>query len=668
MQGQRYQRQDQLGKGGMGTVYRAYDKITGQAVALKRLEIDPVQIELNPAMASLDWQHLVLAREFRLMAALRHPNIATVLEYGFMPNGKPFLVMELLEDAQTLGKAAAPLEMRGKVDLLIQALQAIAYLHRHGILHRDLKPSNIMVLPDGLVKVLDFGIAIKRTDRQDIAGTIHYMSPEVINGSGAVEQSDLYAMGVIAYEMFTGHIPFEADSFSEIARRIMQEIPDITPFYVEDNPELGKIAEVIDRLLAKNPTDRYPDALAAIRAFCEAIGDPLPPEEGAIRESFIQAAKFVGREAELAQLKTALKNARAGNGSLWLVSGESGIGKSRLLDELKIHALASGLEVVRGQATEKGGFPGRFWGDALRPLLLSIPVNDEAASLIKETMPDISRIIERDIPDHPAPTIEAFAEAIASTLSRVTHPVLMVLEDIQWAGENLEVLRWLEDKLAHLPLLIVASYRTEEGQTLPAAFPRASLLPLSRFSEQDIAELSLAMLGQAGRSPQVLDLLRRETEGNAFFMVEVVRALAEEAGQLEAVDHIELPESIVTGGIERILERRLKRVPNWAYGGLQVAAVIGRRLDLPVLDRVLSPLLKLVAGKDIAVSISTVWREERALNINDWLLVCADAGIIEIDEAQAWRFSHDKLREHLYTHLTDAQRQMLEKQIARARG
>ena len=214
----RYTLDEPLGRGGVGVVYRAYDHLEGRHVALKRMEVDPIIQEIHPLAASPRYQHMLLAHEFRTLASLRHPNIISVLDYGFTSGRQPFFVMELLENSQTILEAAQGLDTTGKVDLLIQMLQALIYLHHHKILHRDLKPNNVLVNQAGQVKVLDFGLAVKQGDHQEQAGTIHYMAPEVLKGESAVEASDLYAIGVIAYEMFTSERPFKGTLQRELTR------------------------------------------------------------------------------------------------------------------------------------------------------------------------------------------------------------------------------------------------------------------------------------------------------------------------------------------------------------------------------------------------------------------------------------------------------------------
>src|SRR5258708_18345088 len=211
--GRRYQLLDPLGQGGMGIVFRAVDRLSGQHVALKHVMAPTEQLLFASQTGKADLR-LALASEFQILATLRHPNIIGVLDYGFDEQLRPYFTMDLLEQPRTLMKAARDAALPIKIDLLVQMLQALTYVHRRGIVHRDLKPSNVLVGQDSKVKVLDFGLSLEVGQVQDSSGTLAYMAPEVMKGERASIAADLYAVGVMAYELLVGHHPFDTDNIS----------------------------------------------------------------------------------------------------------------------------------------------------------------------------------------------------------------------------------------------------------------------------------------------------------------------------------------------------------------------------------------------------------------------------------------------------------------------
>ncbi|MDZ4763050.1 MAG: protein kinase [Chloroflexota bacterium] len=716
----RYQLISKIGSGGMGEVYRALDRLSGETVALKRVLV-PAKALLFASRttdATANSLRLSLAREFRALASLRHPHIISVIDYGFAsfaphaatlthsefdeqdtqfitraaqagaqtgdlidghyapandlyntPDAQPYFTMAFLEGARPFDQAMYTFPLSTQITLITQMLQALAYLHRHGILHRDLKPGNVLVTMDDAgeprLHLVDFGLAEGRGASGTISGTLMYIAPESLETQPLSEATDLYAVGVMLYEVFAGHHPFFGSA--RLVHDIRHTPPDMTA--LRHHPELQHVplvADVIKRLLAKNPLDRYDDAHLVVDDLCAAVGLPPLRESTLIRESYLQAAKFVGRTAEMATLAAALGNAGVGKGSAWLIGGESGVGKSRLLDELRIQALVAGVIALRGQAVagaagenSSGGVPYQLWRDVARRLALAFrptdgtPLDDgdlRDLSVLRTLVPDIEDLIGLPVPPLP-PLIDAKAQhfrlagTILAALRRLGQPVLLILEDIQWTGESLDVLKAMIAAIARMPILIVASYRDDERPDMPSLVQGARLLRLARLNESAISELSIAMLGESGASASVVELLQRETEGNAFFLVETVRALAEEAGGLSDIGRGVLPLRVFAGGVAQVIQRRLDRAPVAARSLLKLAAVAGRRLDLAVLTR--------------AVDETT-----RAL-LDGTLTACADATVLDFVDG-AWRFAHDKLRETLIDGLGDNERRELHRQIALA--
>ncbi len=585
---------------------------------------------------------MTLAREFRMLSSLRHPNIISVLDYGFDEEGRPYFTMELLENARPIMRAAQGESFTGKLDLLGQMLLALAYLHRRGVIHRDLKPGNVLV-ESGRVKVLDFGVSILR-EQDDAArvlvGTLAYMAPELLMLSPATEASDLYAIGVIAYELFAEEHPFDTDNVLTLQRQIMDREPNLSAL----DP---RVAPVIGRLLAKSPEGRYRDIGELIAALRDATSLPIAIETTATRESFLQAAKLVGRDAELATLTQMLDGAMNGRGGALLIGGESGVGKSRILDELRVRALVEGAIVLRGQGVSEGASPYNLFADVLRWLALLSDMSDVEASVLKPAVPDIGALLGREIEGAPELDPEGararLLAVVEDIIRRQTQPILMILEDLHWAGaDSAKLLARIAEAAPALPLLVIGSYRDDEREGLPRELPMMRVMHLARLDASGVADLCASMLGESGRDPNVLGRMVQETEGNPFFLVEVVRALAEEAGGLQNIGVAALPARVLSGGMHLIVRRRLSRVPEEARSLLTLAAVIGRRVD-PALLAHASP----------------------STDVEAWLSTCASVAVLDVHEG-SWRFAHDKLREALLAGLNDADRRSLNRTAGEA--
>lgn len=741
----RYELLDTIGRGGMGSVHAAYDRLTGQTVALKRVRIvaDPAGPPLSQTASDhLNSLRLALAQEFSTLAGLRHQHIISVLDYGFDAHGQPYFTMNLLDNAVTITEAARQLEPSACVSLLVELLLALAYLHRRGVIHRDLKPSNVLVDREGRVKTLDFGLATEnvlreRTTGIHIVGTPTHMAPEVIQGQPATEAADLYAVGIIAYQMLAGHHPFDTSSQHTLFHDILHSDPDLSMLpevlqppsprpratTTQDAPTTAlprtqpasadqdaptrvdpqsaavepptsvlpvapltaspppnttppmptappprphgltpTLREVVGRLLHKDPALRYQDANQVISDLCAAAGLPTPPETATLRQSYLEAARLVGRQNELATLVAAAERvsgrALPGTARLagYLIGGESGVGKSRLLDALRVQAMVQGLLVVRGQAVEGGGLAYQVWREPVRRLILNVTLTDLEASILKALVPDIADLIGRPVADAPELTAagqqQRLALAITDLFRRQPRPVLLLLEDLHWTSESLELLKTLLRFAPGLPLLIVGSYRDDEVADLPAQLPAMQHVRLGRLDAEAVMELSVSMLGEAGRNPQLVALLQRETEGNTFFMVEVVRALAEEAGRMSAIDPLRLPQTVMAGGVQQIVRRRVGRVPESAHDLLRLAAVSGRQLDLDVLRAALLSDMTQPGYPALAA-------------LDDFLAAAADAAVIEVYD-NAWRFTHDKIREQILADLRADEYPILHRRVALA--
>lgn len=262
---------DILGEGGMGTVYRAHDPTLDRTVALKIIRSSALSAEGRARFL----------HEARACSRINHPNIITVYAAG-EDDGTPYMAMEFVE-GQTLREkmAAGPIDWRTALRWTIALLTALDRLHRAGIVHRDLKPENIMITHDGVIKLMDFGLAhltntTALTQDGSTLGTVPYMSPEQVLGRPADARSDLFAIGTILHEMLTGVYPFRGEHPMAVMYSIQHDTP--RSIRVQSHEYPPGLQDVLDTALAKEVDRRYANA----EAFLAALR-PMLPEGGAMR-------------------------------------------------------------------------------------------------------------------------------------------------------------------------------------------------------------------------------------------------------------------------------------------------------------------------------------------------------------------------------------------------
>ncbi len=269
----RYELQELVGSGGMSSVYRAHDRLLDRMVALKVLHehyrADPEYVER-------------FRREARSVAVLSHPNIVTVIDRGEQDNAQ-FIVFEYVggENLKRLIERERPLPVATALSLATQVARGLSFAHRNGLVHRDVKPQNVLLNGDGQAKVTDFGIAraidLPRgmTQTGTVLGTSDYIAPEQAQGQRVDEQTDVYSLGVVLYELLTGEVPFPGENFVAVAMRHINDPPPSVRAVRPDVPP--RVDAAVQRAMAKRPSDRFPTMADFGRELDACAGDT---EEG----------------------------------------------------------------------------------------------------------------------------------------------------------------------------------------------------------------------------------------------------------------------------------------------------------------------------------------------------------------------------------------------------
>lgn len=300
-----YNLTEELGMGGMATVYKAYQPRLERSVAVK---------VLDPAFITDDSDVLArFRREAKAIAALRHPNILTVYDYG-EEEGLAYIVMEYVEGGTLKDRLEGePFEPQRAVGLSIGVGRALAFGHDQGIIHRDVKPANILLAREDWPLLADFGLVKLQQARRAltqagmILGTPDYTSPEQALGEAADHRADIYALGVVLYEMITGRLPFEANKAFDVLLMHINEAPPKPREIIPNTPEI--VEDIILKALAKSPAERYPDMQAMVtnleaawETFQISVHLASPPAEDSIHhatmqidsvQSFLKGPRFV---------------------------------------------------------------------------------------------------------------------------------------------------------------------------------------------------------------------------------------------------------------------------------------------------------------------------------------------------------------------------------------
>jgi tetratricopeptide (TPR) repeat protein len=654
-----------LGQGGMGIVYQAEDTRLQRVVALKFLP------EAARADASARAQFL---REARAASRLSHPHILTVHTVEESPDGD-FIVMEFAEGG-ALRARVGRLPFAEAVDLMIQAAEGLQAAHEHGIIHRDIKPDNLLLDSGGRLRISDFGLARVASDsvgwsNQELAvGTAHYMSPEQVSGAWLDARSDIFALGVTFFELIAGRRPFEADYVMSVLYAIANEpAPRLSEFEPSVEPGLEAI---IDRCLAKSPEDRFSscrelaEELRSLRRATAAVvagpGHPVQPRRAA------QAADvppFVGRQREQAKFDQWMGSAANGRGFTVFVTGESGVGKSRLIETVLTRGRDNGMGVLMGRCIPQGGgLPFHPYASALRSGLPRLddstinPLERRAAALgvdLRNRLPVLRSFLNMSGPAATVLNQEHLWDSLLVLIRVVTaeRPTILFLDDLQWADDDtLKFFGYIARNAGDLPLLQVATYRTAEGDapSAPAAQVDglvrrlhgegcAEVLELPRLSSEETLELAAQLFGGRLDDREMAEQVMRRADGNPLFVREFVELLK------GADDARRAGEITIPGRIRDLIAQRIDRLAAAERELLELAACEADFFDSEV-------LLVCLGGERIPLlrRLQRLETEQRIIR----------------HEGTRYRFDHPLIREVIYEGLLPELRQEYHRLIGAA--
>ena len=678
----RYEIVSELGRGGMGVVYRARDPRLNRDVAVKLIP---------PSQLSPDAEQR-FEREAQLVAQMDHPSVVPIYDFG-RHDGALFFVMALVAGTNLRAFLKGDTSLGEIAEVGIQVADALDYSHARGVVHRDIKPENIMVARDGSglrVRVMDFGLARVASDARmtrtgTLLGTVGYLSPEQISGRGIDGRSDIYALGTVLYECVVGEPPFSGEA-QTVVYRIVHEFPQ-SPRALGakiDEP----LEEIILACLAKDAAQRpqragdVAQALTRYRAGMRdsdrtrMVSDLTRTTDG----SKPAQAPFIGRQREQTQLQHRLNAAVAGECQLVLVGGEPGIGKTRLLDELENLAHARQIRVLHGRSlsTDRGlpyqeffelilehfrvkghgSAPPADLSDLAPELVALFPMLGEVPEI--RSAAGSGALTGQRVAHSPESRSQIF-ELLARTLARIAgdRPLVLCLEDLHAAEVSLEALDYLVRRLGSAPILVVGTYRTTETHArhplnrLIEAFQgerRALTIVLGPLSVTEHQAFLETLIG-TGVAETLVRKLHGASEGNPFFTKELVRSLVDSGGI--AKDHSDewnlsaeaaLAADTLPATIQMAVEKRIGRLPAELRDLLSVASVIGKSVD----------------AKDLAALA-------QAGDIDNHLDSLVEQGLIEEDRdsrGDMLSFSSGVVRDVLYAGLSPRKRRSLHRRCA----
>ncbi|MDD5655054.1 MAG: SpoIIE family protein phosphatase [Candidatus Omnitrophica bacterium] len=632
MPSERYKVLEEFISDPLSVVYKARDLEQGGPVLLSVLSEKARNRPIDILMR--------FKRSVEQFSKLAHPNLLKIL--SVLDSDDEFSLVYGYFDSESLSKHLnKPWDINKAVDLIIQVSSALDEAHQQGLLHQAVSPGSILLGREQpqAVRLYNFGFSILRdiskiTRKEDVVSTFGYLSPE---SSGILRKpvdyrSDIYSLGIVFYQLLTGRLPYLADDMSSLVHQHIATKPAAPSVLNRQIPPV--LDNIILRLMAKEPQERYQGLKGLISDLREyqkqsAQGKPLIDFEIARSDRLAQlsfSSKMIGRESELGRMRDLLGQAKRGNGSLCFVCGEPGIGKSRLIDELRGYVYGLGGLFAGGKCYQyELRVPYRVWSEAIDAYIekikrLSQAEQDVHIGRIRDSLGELGSEVVKIAPAladlvgvQPKPAelepekervrfLITVANFVASLASR-ENPLLLFLDHMHWMDDvSAEILFRVAEKISGLPILLVVCYRDAEVghnhpldqliKTLDSRDIPYSKISLKSLTVKETSEMVSQILME--KEEQVMPLaqfLNQRAKGNPFFTIELLHSLAEtgliylQEGQyifnLSRIKEVALPEDIVDIILKRTKDLSLEQQQFLSY-----AAVMGREVQFDLLSRV----------------------------------------------------------------------------------
>ncbi len=686
----KYEIKAKIGEGGMSTVWLAED--------IQKKENYAIKILKKYATSNRVENIIRFRNEATTVSKLNVPSIVKIIELGEIENTS-YIVMEYIKGCslQTyIHKDGPTLNLNDIIEIIAELSEALKYIHNANIIHRDLKPGNILVnitTSEKLeVKLIDFGFSqVKEfnfTDIEGIIGTLAYMSPEQ---SGIIkksidERSDLYSIGIIFYQLLTKELPFNGTNINSILHQQIAKTPDPPNKYNHEVPNV--INRIVLKLLEKEPEKRYQSAaglLSDLEKYKREKTDfMIGLDDKHVKLSY--RTNLIGRSDELTKLRSLYDDALNGNGRICLISGEAGMGKTRLVEELRDYIFEkNGTYLYCKCFSGKNKIPYGPFKDVTNMYTKNFnQYSDDQKKHIKEylkvTLDELGGIVLKlnsvldEIIEYSPPLIELDAEKenkrflmiisqFIYSLGHIENALVIVIDDMQWIDDgSFELLNEIVKEVSKHPILIIATYRNNEvlkDHNLKNFIEnaKANNYPLHKIflSLFDIRNMNKFISGllfnDMSGSKEITDFIYKKSKGNPFFAIEILKQLISAKVLIRSDEKwiinknllrkIEVPSSIVNALIKKISTLSAKEINVLSY-----AAVIGKKFNMELLFS-LTGLDKEEVVKLIDQAIDLQLVEE--INFKSGEMI----------------FSHDRVKEAFYRNIDEKIRKQLHCKIAK---